>query len=292
MINIRTLASKLSSLIQRIDHDEPAVIMIANTNPINSSNTTMTNRSIQPNQERNVQHGSSTWLEQPTIVVLPDLISNSFIDSFVPVNSMRRFCPVGLARLDQPATHDAFLASSGSRFAPLQESEDEDVTLDNQGDVAEKPPNNDRDVSTDDSDDRDPAKQAGSKTTGIKHSGPQPLKQEAPIASTSNISDTTKNPQKNLATVNPDGWHQAILPQGHAQAPQNNMKKKVPSPKERKLYSKLARRNHPHVKRSPAEVAQKMKAQEQKSKLKPPPPVYPTHRTHEDSNCPMYGRIC
>ena len=214
MINIRTLASKLSSLVQRVDHDEPAVIMIANTNPINSSNNTMTNRSIQHN------NGSFTWLEQPTIVVLPDLISNSFIDSFVPVNSMRRFCPVGLARLDQPATHDAFLASSGSRFAPLQESEDEDVTMDNQGDVAEEPPNNDRDDSTDDSDDRDPAKQAGSKTTGIKHSGPQPLKTEVPIASTSNISDTTKNSQKNLATVNPDGWHQAILPQGHAQAPQ------------------------------------------------------------------------
>ena len=163
--------------------------------------------------------------------------------------------------------------------------------MDNQGTVAEEPPN-DRDDSADDSDDKDSAKQTDSKTTGIKHSGPQTLKKESPIASTSSTSDTTKNSQKNLATVNPDGWHQAILPQGHAQAPQNNLKKKVPSPKERKLYSKLARRNHPHVKRSPAEVTQKMKAQEQKAKLKPPPPVYPTHRTHEDPACPMYGHRC
>ena len=59
MINLRTIATKLSSLLQRIDHGVPAAAM--NANHHQTSNTTtinanaMTDSSANANEERIVQ---------------------------------------------------------------------------------------------------------------------------------------------------------------------------------------------------------------------------------------------
>ena len=128
MINLRILTTKLSSLLERIDHGVPAAAMNDQTiqNQANHTNTTMTNRSTSTHDEPPVQHGSSTWLEQPTIVILPALPGFSRLDQadgFVPVNSMRRFCPVSSASFDPPPTHDFALDASVNRYASLQEME-------------------------------------------------------------------------------------------------------------------------------------------------------------------------
>ena len=59
MINLQTLANKLSSLLQRTDHGVPAAAMNANTNtnatPVSiMTMTEMTDASAQGNRERNV----------------------------------------------------------------------------------------------------------------------------------------------------------------------------------------------------------------------------------------------
>ena len=199
-------------------HGVPVAAMIAQPhtakdNNNNLANITMTDCSILTHGEQNVQHGSSTWLEQPTNVMLSNLSCFDPADSFVPVSSMRHFCPVEAARLDPPQLHDAVLASSGSRYAPLQESEQEVVTLDNQGIIAEITSLNDRDEPADDSGARNSKKDFQNKIP--KHRGITLKKDEEPKATdVSYPSDQTEN-HKNFTGI--QGWHQAILPQGHAQ---------------------------------------------------------------------------
>ena len=213
-------------------HGVPAAAMIDQTytapnNKNNLANTAMTTCSILTHGEQNVQHGSFTWLEQPTIVALPSLSCFDSADSFVPVSSMRRFCPVAAARLDPPQRHDTVPASSGSRYAPLQDDEQEVVTLDDQGTIAEITSLNDRDDSADDCEAKDSKKDF--KTKSFKHSG-LTLKREEPKADdVSYASDATKN-HKNLTAF--QGFHQAILSQGHAPIPQCKSKISKLLPKE------------------------------------------------------------
>ena len=99
----------------------------------------MTDSSANANEERIVQHGSSTWLEQPTIASLPidtnAAATLTSADGYVAVSSMRLFRPLDSARLDPSQTSCAMLASSGSRFAPLQDSEEGNKTQENQDTV-------------------------------------------------------------------------------------------------------------------------------------------------------------
>ena len=58
MLNLRVLTTKLSSLLERIDHGAPAAAVNDQTiqNQANHTNTTMTNRSTSTHDEPPVQH--------------------------------------------------------------------------------------------------------------------------------------------------------------------------------------------------------------------------------------------
>ena len=270
MINLQTLATKLSSLLQRIDHGVPAAAMNAiNPNTTSYANIlTMSdpaNTSTQGNQEHVVQHGSSTWLERPTIVIMPSLtdaaVTSEPTDGYVPVSSLRRFRPMENPRLDQPQDPDATTASSGSRFAPLQDDEEEIGTWDDQDTVTEFSPKN-----------RAVTRNSATKTDDATCGEPTLTdgdRKPAYIPTTVNIPQKSPKKHKKSGTTT-FGWHQARLPQGHAQI--KKPRKHMPS-KERKLASPFASRKPP---KPPAKAKMPQKAGH--PKLKPPPPIHPVNQ--------------
>ena len=285
MIYLHNVNNQLSSLLGRIDHGVPAAAMNAHNTQDQTklTNATMTNCSTSPVDEQYVQHGSSTWLEQPSVVtlpVLPGFTCLDQVDGFVPVNSMRRFCPVSLARVDPPPAHDFALDASGNRYAALQEMED----------VVALQSDQDRVTEDDSKEDQDPRGGDGAPSSpknnrmGPNRKGSSDLMESNPDNCTSNHK-YNKNKNRNKSSTS--GWRQKVLPYGHANPPTTiNMMKTRLSNKLCKIWPAIAAGqlqatgNAGDVEVSGAEGV-----------LKPPPPVRDPERKCDSPTCSMYGEL-